>query len=165
MRQVTSHVVPWCPIIVLYKVSCPAVAPAQSDHKDRRTSDISIMVNTGSVLLFASLTLALVNSNPLTLPPLPQLPQLPQLPFLPQLLQTVVTGGGTTGVTGGVTGGVTTTTTVPVTTTMPVMMAMAPMLPAVALGIVKALFICELSLYHLFLSSFDHSVQPRLSRP
>ena len=90
------------------------------------------MLSSISVILFLSITL--VSSNPLTLPPFPQ------LPFLPQLLQTVVTGGGSTGVA---TGGVTTTTTVPVTTTVPAMMAMAPMLPAVALGIVKALFICE----------------------
>ena len=104
------------------------------------------MVSTHSVFLLISLTLA--SSTPLTLP---HLPPLPSLPFLPHLLQTVVTGGGTTGgvTTGGVTTGGVTTGGVTTTTTVPAMMAMAPMLPAVALGIVKALFICELKFYHL----------------
>ena len=77
------------------------------------------------------------------LAPLPLLGDL-----IPSLLQaTVVSGGGATagggaaaGV-GGVTGGTAVVTT-PVTT-VPAMMAMAPMLPAVALGIVKAIFISK----------------------
>ena len=80
-------------------------------------------------LVLASLSLS--SSSPLSLPP------------MASLLQAVVTGGGGTAVAGGG-GTVTTTTTVPAVTTMPAVMAMAPMLPAVALGIVKALFICEL---------------------
>ena len=116
-----------------------------------RTQPSSIMVSTISVLLLVSLSLA--SSTPLRLPQLPPLPPLPSLPFLPHLLQTVVTGntgGVTTGVvtpgvvTPAVDPGVVLPTTQGVTTTVPAMMAMAPLLPAVALGIVKALLICEL---------------------
>ena len=93
---------------------------------------------------------------PLTFPSLPPLPPLSQLSSLlgatPELLQEVISTGGGTAVTGGVTtggpaitGGVTTgvVTTPVTTTTVPQMMTMAPLLPAVALGIVKAIFISK----------------------
>ena len=81
---------------------------------------------------------------------LPLLPDLlPPLPYLgglgPSLLQTVVSGGGATAGTGGAIAGTTGTVGGAVTTTtVPAMMAMAPILPAVALGIVKAIFISKL---------------------
>lgn len=79
---------------------------------------------------------------------LPALPPLGDL--VPSLLQAAVVsgggasaGGGAAAGVGGVTGGTTAVVTTPVTT-VPAMMAMAPMLPAVALGIVKAIFISKL---------------------
>ena len=57
----------------------------------------------------------------------------------------MVSGGGATAGTGGAVAGTTGTVGGAVTTTtVPAMMAMAPMLPAVALGIVKAIFISKL---------------------
>ena len=75
------------------------------------------------------------------LPPLPDLTSMTSmLGAVPSLLQTAVVGG-TTSTTGGTTAVVTAPATT--TTTVPAMMTMAPMLPAVALGIVKAIFISK----------------------
>ena len=84
----------------------------------------------------------LVLAGPLLAAPL--LPELLAGLGGPALLQTAVTGGGGTvgtGVVGGMTG-LGTVTTVPMVTTAPMM---AAMMPGVALGILKALFIAQLA--------------------
>ena len=85
----------------------------------------------------------LVLAGPLLAAPL--LPELLASLGGPALLQTAVTGGGGTIGTGVVGGGMTglgTVTTVPMVTTAPMM---AAMMPGVALGILKALFIAQLA--------------------
>ena len=86
----------------------------------------------------------------------------------------MVSGGGATAGAGGAVaggagtvGGTTAVVTTPVTT-VPAMMAMAPMLPAVALGIVKAIFISKLGVdkiesHHgiLFLDEVIKAMKPK----
>ena len=110
-----------------------------------RLPELTMVADKSAVLLLLSF-LSMTFSSPFS------------FPQLPSLLQNVVSGVATGG-----TAGVTTTTTVPVatTTTVPAMMAMAPMLPAVALGVVKALFLCEFRV-DVRMSIPTYLLQPRL---